>query len=172
MPPYNPYAINQPQQEQQQQQGMSPLQGLNMYSQFSGGGEGGLSNLFGGGGGGAAGGEAAAAGGSGGGGSSFLASAGPWAALAAAIIINENEAIEGGYRDEDKGDYALDVVGGKVLEQDVSKRWVPKLFGEDLEHDDLGIGADMLVGSDLATLDFSNAWDTFKNKGLLSKIFG
>lgn len=160
---YNPYMVYPPQQQQQQQQGISPLQGLNLYQQFSGGE--GFGSFFGGGG------AETGAAASGAEGSSFLSSAGPWAALAAAIIANEHEAISGGYRDEDTGDYAQDLLGGKVLEQDFSKRWVPKLFGEDLEHDDLGIGADMLVGADLLTFDFSNAWDTFKEKGLLAKLF-
>lgn len=167
----NPFIVQQPQQEQQQQ-GMSPLQGLNMYQQFAGGEGGGM---FGGGGAATGGGEAAiggeAAAGSGSGGSSFISAAGPWAALAAAIIANESEAKRGGYRDEDKGEYFKDLAGGKVLEQDMSKRWIPKLFGEDLEHDDLGLGGDTLASADLLTLDFSNAWDTFKNKGILSKIF-
>ena len=177
--------------EQQQQQGgvqafaeglgpegMAGLQGL-----FGGGAGGGGSALaagsvvdagaVGGGAGAAAGtGGTSAAGGAAGGGSSWIATAGPWAALAAAIIANEHEAKEGGYRDEDTGDYAKDVLGGKVLEQDVSQRWTTKLFGEDLKNDHFGLGGDMVAGADLATFDFSNAWDAFKNKGVLSKIFG
>lgn len=46
----NPYALQQPPQQQGQQQGMNPMQGLQMYQQFAGGqGGGGLSGLFGGG---------------------------------------------------------------------------------------------------------------------------
>lgn len=153
-------------QQQQPQGGFNPLQGLQAYGQFSGQG-GGLGSFFGGGS--SAGGSAA--GSSAGGGSSALASAGPWAALAAAIIANESSARRGGYRDEDTGDYLQDLFGGKVLEQDVQQRFLPKLVGEDFEDDVLGLGADASVAADLSTFDFSNAWDTFKEHGLLSKLF-
>jgi len=160
--PYNPFITTQPQQQQQGMGGINPLQGFQAYSQFSG--QGGLGSLFGGGSSGGA-----AAGGSSGG--SALASAGPWAALAAAIIANESSARDGGYRDEDTGDYLQDLFGGKVLEQDFNQRFLPKLVGEDFEDDKLGLGADASVAADLSTFDFSNAWDTFKDHGLLSKLF-
>lgn len=146
--------------QQQQGGGMSPMQGFNLYQKFSGG-EG-----FMGGGGGAAGGEAA-----GGGFGEAMSSAGPWAALAAAIIANEHEAREGGYRSEDDGDYAQDVLGGKVLEQDLNKRWLPDMFGEDLKHDDTGLGGDMKIGAELSSLDFGNALKSLKG-GTLGKLWG
>lgn len=108
--------------------------------------------------------SAGAAGGSSAGG--MLASAGPWAALAAAILINENEAREGGYRDEDDWEYAKDLFGGKVLSQDINERWSPKLFGDD----DYGFGGDMEVFGELSTLDFSNAWDKLKNDSTIAKL--
>lgn len=64
--------------------------------------------------GGAAGGGAAAGGSAAGG----IASGGPWALLAAAIIGNETHARKKGRRNENKGKHALDLVTGKVLEQD------------------------------------------------------
>jgi len=164
--PFNPFVTTQPQQQQQGMGGINPLQGFQAYSQFSG--QGGLGSLFGGGAGGTGG---TAAGSSAGGGSSALASAGPWAALAALIVANESGAREGGYRDEDTGEYLQDLFGGKVLEQDFNQRFLPKLVGEDFEDDKLGLGADASVAADLSTFDFSNAWDTFKDHGLLSKLF-
>lgn len=164
----NPFETAPPQQ-QQQQGGMNPLQGLQMYNQIAGGGQGGFMGI-GGGGGGAASGSAAgsAAGGAGtagGGAGSMLASAGPWAALAAVIIGNETAAKKAGRRSEDDGQYAQDLITGKVLTQD-APYYSKKLFGDD----DLGLGGDMQAGADLLTLDFSNAWDTFKDQGTLSKI--
>lgn len=63
--------------------------------------------------GGAAGG--AAAGGSAAGG---IASGGPWALLAAAIVGNEVNAKKKGRRSDDNGQYAMDLISGKVMEQD------------------------------------------------------
>lgn len=98
----------------QQGGGMNPMQAYSNYQKFSGqGGQG----IFGGGGGGgaAAGAEGAAAGGEGG---SMLASAGPWAALAAVIAGNEINARKEGRRDDDKATHLMDAFSGKVLEQD------------------------------------------------------
>lgn len=106
-------------------------------------------------------------GGAGSGGASSLSAAGPWALLAAAIIGNEREGIRQGYRSDNPYDYAKDVLGGKVLEQDVHQRWTPKFFGSDK----YGFGADSNMGADLATLDFGNAWKTLKNDSTLSKLF-
>jgi hypothetical protein len=164
----NPFVVEQPQPEQQQA-GMNPLQGLQAYQQFSGGG------MFGGG---AAGGGAGAAsgsagsaaggagGGAAGGGSSALASAGPWAALAAVIIANEYGAKEGGRR-RSGSDYYKDLLGGKVLEQD-APYWSQKMFGSS---DKAGLGADFEAGAELATLDFSNFFDKAK-QGTLGKLLG
>lgn len=107
-----------------------------------------------------------ASGGGAAGGSGWLASAGPWAALAAAILVNENEAREGGYRDEDDWEYAKDLFGGKVMSDDINYRWSPKLFGDD----DYGFGADMEIAGELSSWDFSNAWDKLKNDSTLAKL--
>lgn len=107
------------------------------------------------GGGAAAGGSAAgsAGGAAGGSGASMLSTLGPWAALAAIIYANEREARRGGYRSEDDTQYAKDVLGGKAFEQDVSKRWAPKLesmWG--------GLGSQAQAAADFGTGDFSNAF--------------
>lgn len=125
MPGYSPFStqnpyLTMPPQQQQQQQGMDPLQGLNMYQQFSGaggaaagaeglgggmaqiGGEGALFSDMGG----------AAGGGEG------MAAAGPWALLAAAILANESEAKKGGRRSEDESTHYKDMLTGEVLNQD------------------------------------------------------
>ena len=148
-------------QPQQQQQGMNPMQGFNMYQQFAGGGSAT---------GGTAGGSAA-----GGGGGSWMASAGPWAALAAIIAINEDQALQGGYRDEDHADYALDLFDGKVFEQDMNQRW--SKYGDKMD-DKLGtnVGDTMRTMGELSTFDFSNAGKSFEDtlkkdplvKGILS----
>jgi len=114
-----------------------------------------------------------AAGGAGGGGG--LAAAGPWAALAAVIGINEEEARKSGYRDDNSTDRVKDIFSSKVLEQD-AERWSDMAFGKDGEHgwfgkdDEYGLGADGEMLADVMTLDFSNAWDTFKNDSSLSKL--
>ena len=165
----NPYATQEPQQQQ-----AMPLQGLGGFGGMGGmpgmgGAETGAGGLVGGGSAGSAstagagGTQAAGSASSGGGG---FASAGPWALLAAVIIGNEYNARKGGYRSEDDKQYAKDVFGGKVVEQDVNQRWVPKAFGKDK----YGFGGDTEIWGELSTLDFSNAWDKFKNKGTFSKL--
>lgn len=177
--------LNQPQVQTQQQQSQSPSMNMNMMEKFmpSGGagadpygfgsadpfstasyagGEGAVSGAS------TAGGSGGAAGGSSWG--SMASSAGPWAALAAVIAINENEANGGGYR-HDGADYWGDLFGGKVLEQDMNQRWLPDMFGEDMKHDDYGFGGDMKAGSELLSLDFSNALESLKG-GTIGKLLG
>lgn len=161
----NPFSTV-PQQAQQQQQGISPLQGLQMYNQFAGGE--GLGGMMGGG---SSAGASSAGGSAGGGAGSAMASAGPWLALLAVIAANENEATSGGYRQDDPVKYAQDLLSGKVGEQDFQQRWIPMVFGEDLKHDKTGLGADTAVGADLATLDFGNALEGLK-EGTLGKVLG
>lgn len=138
----------------------------------SGGGMG-LSSMFGGSSAGAssgaAGGSAASGGSSAAGGGSALASAGPWAALAAVIAVNEHNAKKGGYRDEDDKEYAKDLIGGKVLEQDLNQRWLPKAFGKNLENDKTGIGHEMKAGGEFLTGDFSNGFKALED-GTIGKI--
>lgn len=124
------------------------------------------------GGGSAAAGGGAAAGGAAAGGMGGLAAMGPWGLLAAAIIGNETYAKKKGYRDEDSTGYMKDLIGGKVLEQDVEKRWSPKvdnMFGGTGEK--LGLGGDMRVGANLMTGDFSNAFKGLFKDSSISKIF-
>lgn len=105
------------------------------------------------------GGEAAAGGGEAAvGGESAMAGAGWWALLAAVIVGNEDKSRQEGYRDEDHGDWALDALGGKVVEQDVDKFADKGNFEGTMLHDSMQFGAD------LATLDFSNAWDLAKEE--------
>lgn len=171
---------SRPQQEPAQQGGGSPMDLAGMAQMFGGEGAaagGGTATTAGGGAaGGSAGagagvsGGAGAGGGAAAGGESAFAAAGPWAALAAVIIANESEARDGGYRSEDDSEYAEDIITGEVLQQDVEERWLPKIFGEDLENDDTGLGGDTLAATQFATGDFGEAWNTFKEDGVLGKI--
>lgn len=135
---------------------------------FGGGGAGG-----GAGGAGAAGGGGAAAGGggsaAGGGASSGIAAAGPWAALAAAIVVNEKSARNGGHR-RDGWQYGKDLIGGKVLEQDANSRWQQKLGG--YNDDKTGLLNDAGAGAEFTTFDFSNGFKKLKNGGTPGKILG
>lgn len=167
----NPYAMEQP-----QQQGGMPQMPFGLMNMFGGEG-GGFGGMLGGGAaptgsvGGAAGGSAGASvGGSAGGGAGAggMSAAGPWALLAAVIVANEYNAKKGGYRSTDDKQYAKDVLGGKVVSQDVDNRWAPKLFGN---NDKYGFGADMKIWGDLSTLDFGNAWDKFRKDGTAAKLF-
>lgn len=106
----------------------------------------------------AAGGGAAAGGSAAGGG---LAAAGPWAALIAAIGLNENYQKKSGNRDQGTYKQIEHAITGKVVEDDAS------VWGEKIDKGNkLGIKGDMEVGADFATFDFKNA---FKN---LDQTFG
>lgn len=170
----SPQAQMMDQPQQQQGGGLN----LNMLNQFTGGGAAGgdvygfgaadpfATSSYAGGEGALAGGEAA-----GGGFGEMASSAGPWALLAAAIISNEYNAKKGGYRNEDDWGYAQDVIGGKVLEQDLNQRWLPQIFGEDLKNDSTGIGSDMKFVGELNSLDFGNALEALK-EGTIGKLLG
>ena len=140
-----------------------------------GGGGFGLSSIFGGGsaagggaGAGAAGGSSAA-GGAASSGAGGLASAGPWAALAAVIIANESNARDNDYRNKDDKKYAQDLLGGAVLEQDLNQRWLPKIYGKDLKNDKLGLGHDQKAIGEFGSGDFSNGFKALED-GTLGKI--
>lgn len=183
------YELEPPQQ--QQGGGLNLNQAMNIYDMFAGGG--GAGGVTGGGlnygvasspaagggtwygpfaeggfasGGGAAGGASGASS-AGGGMGSALASAGPWAALAALIIGNEREAREHGFRSEDDTQYAKDLLGGKVFEQDVSQRWAPKL-----ESAWGGSGSMAKAAADFGTLDFSNAFSNLNQSMKDDPIIG
>lgn len=70
-------------------------------------------------GGGAAGGAGAGAAGGG------MAAAGPFAALAALIMLNEADSKKRGLRSENQGEYTKDLLTGKVLTQDIEGKWGP-----------------------------------------------
>lgn len=67
---------------------------------------------------GALGSESGALSGTGGGGGSWMASAGPWAALAAAIAWNEDNSRKQGRRADSRGERIQDALSGKALELD------------------------------------------------------
>lgn len=140
----------------------------------AGGGGFGLSSIFGGGGSAAGGGAGAAGGSSAAGGAASsgaggLASAGPWAALAAVIIANESNARDNDYRNKDDKKYAQDLLGGAVLEQDLNQRWLPKIYGKDLKNDKLGLGHDQKAIGEFGSGDFSNGFKALED-GTLGKI--
>ena len=179
----NSNAMNTAQPQQAQQgMGIDPSTAMSIYSKFAGSGSAssaggsesgmGLGSFFGGGSGAASGGAASggsAAGGSTAGSSSIggaAAAAGPWAALAAIIGVNEKSARNGGHR-RDGWQYGKDLIGGKVLEQDANGRWAQKLGGYD--DDKTGLLNDAGAGAEFTTLDFSNGFKKLKN-GTTGKI--
>lgn len=151
--------LNEQKPQQQSQQGGLPPLGL--INQFSGG------NSFFGGLGGQAGGGSAAGGGT----SSALASAGPWAALAAAIALNENYQGNIGNRDDESftGETALT---GRALYKDAPG------WGEKADDILPGLGSgirsagalsspyDLVAGDGL-----SDFWDEAKRGGTIGSIF-
>lgn len=141
---------------QQSSVGMDPSMGM------------GAMQAFGGGSGGAAGGGAAAgtSGGSSAAGSG-VAAAGPWAALAAIIAVNEKSARNGGHR-RDGADYAKDLASGKVLSQDVNERWVPKLGG--YENDKTGLLHDAGAGAEFLSLDFKDGFKKLADGGTAKQV--
>ena len=142
------------QQAQQSSVGMDPSMGM------------GAMQAFGGGSGGAAGGAAGTSGGSSAAGSG-VAAAGPWAALAAIIAVNEKSARNGGHR-RDGADYAKDLASGKVLSQDVNERWVPKLGG--YENDKTGLLHDAGAGAEFLSLDFKDGFKKLADGGTAKTV--
>ena len=139
---------------QQSSVGMDPSMGM------------GAMQAFGGGSGGAAGGAAGASGSSSAAGSG-VAAAGPWAALAAIIAVNEKSARNGGHR-RDGADYAKDLASGKVLSQDVNERWVPKLGG--YENDKTGLLHDAGAGAEFLSLDFKDGFKKLADGGTAKTV--
>ncbi len=139
---------------QQSSVGMDPSMGM------------GAMQAFGGGSGGAAGGAAGTSGGSSAAGSG-VAAAGPWAALAAIIAVNEKSARNGGHR-RDGADYAKDLASGKVLSQDVNERWVPKLGG--YENDKTGLLHDAGAGAEFLSLDFKDGFKKLADGGTAKTV--
>ena len=139
---------------QQSAGGMDPSMGM------------GAMQAFGGGSGGSAGGAAGTSGSSSAAGSS-VAAAGPWAALAAIIAVNEKSARNGGHR-RDGADYAKDLASGKVLSQDVNERWVPKLGG--YENDKTGLLHDAGAGAEFLSLDFKDGFKKLADGGTAKTV--
>lgn len=124
-PPTGATQWTQPPPQQQQPQQMAPQQMMQMANTYNTaapmfGGQ----PLWGGGAasGGTAGGASAAGGGSGAG--SMMASAGPWAALAAIIAANESKQQGDGNRGNSNSEWAMDSLTGKNLERDMD-RYLP-----------------------------------------------
>ena len=69
--------------------------------------------------------------------SSAMAAAGPWAALAAAIVANETYQNKSGNRPNNNKDYAGELATGKVLERDAERylgKWGGKAAGAMTPH--------------------------------------
>lgn len=153
------------QQPEQQQQGIDPSTAMNIGQQFmgsgaaatTGGGNAAMGNLMASKGIGSAG--TVGGGGMSGGGSSAMSAAGPWAALAAVIAINEYNAKGGGYRAEDEGQYTQDLFSGEVLGQDMEQRWLPKLGFEE------GSKANKWISHLIHPIsaDLGESWESFKD---------
>jgi long-subunit fatty acid transport protein len=155
--------LQYPQQppHQQQQQGMDPGSMMNIGSKFMGGGAATGSQATGNTMAAEGIGSAGTTGGGGwaGGGSSAVSSAGPWAALAAIIMINEYNAVGGGYRSEDKGKYTQDLFSGEVLGQDLEQRWLPKLGLDEGSKENKW--ASHLIHP--ISADLGESWESFKD---------
>jgi len=103
--------------------------------------------------GGAAGGAGGASGGAGG-----LSAAGPWAALAAAVFMNEKYQRKHDNRDTgSKGMFDL-LSGNKIVERDADT------WGEKIDSGNkLGLKGDYQLAGDITSFDFSNAFKGLKN---------
>lgn len=126
-----------------------------------------LGNMFGMGGGGASAGGGGAAGGAGGG----LAAAGPWAALAAIIGLNEEHSRKKGLRAENRGERLRDQLTGKVVTQDIEGKWGPmmdKWTGGRMSK--YGFTGDMKGASQLASGRFGPGLKTFMKEGTPGKL--
>lgn len=126
-----------------------------------------LGGMFGGGGAGGGGGIGGASGGFGGG----AAAAGPWAALAAAIMLNEEHSRKKGLRAENRGERLRDQLTGKVVTQDIEGKWGPmmdKWTGGRMSK--WGLTGDMKGASQLASGRFGPGFKTFMKEGTPGKL--
>lgn len=115
--------------------------------------------------GGAAGGSAA------GGMGSAAAAAGPWAALAAIIMINEEDSRKKGLRSENRGERTRDQLTGKVLTQDIEGKWGPMLdkwTGGNFSK--LGFQGDAKGASQIASGRIAPGIKSLWNEGTIKKI--
>lgn len=149
--------------------GGSGAVGGSTFAAGAGSTAGGLGGALGGGGaaaGGAAGGGAAA-GGMGG----AAAAGGPWAALAAIIMINEEDSRKKGLRSENRGQRTKDQLDGKVLTQDIEGKWGPmfdKWTGGNFSK--LGFQGDAKGGSQIASGRIGPGIKSLWNEGTVGKI--
>lgn len=112
----------------------------------------------------------AAGGGAGGSGSSMVASAGPWAALALAILGNEHNSKRRGFRSDNDGQYARHLLSGHVLTQDIDKKWGPSIDKRTGgKFSDWGLKGDAMVASQAASLRPKAAWDSLTKESSLAK---
>lgn len=92
------------------------------------------------------------------GGASSLASAGPWAALIAAIVGNESYQKKKGNRSEGSKYWTDLLTGNKIVERDADT------LGEKIDPGNkIGLKGDWQVAGDLTSLDFSNAFKGLKD---------
>lgn len=150
--------LSEQQPSQQDGLGVDPSMAMGAMQSFGGSSATGTT-------GGAAGGSAAAGGGSSMG--SGVAAAGPWAALAAIIAVNEKSARNGGHR-RDGADYAKDLASGKVISQDMNERWAPKLGGYD--NDKTGLLHDAGAGAEFLSLDFKDGFKKLADGGTAKTV--
>lgn len=113
-----------------------------------------------------------AAGGAGGGGmGSMLSSAGPWAALAAAIYMNEKDSDKKGLRDKDPWGRTKDTLTGKVLVDDIEGKWGPKL--DDWtggKFSDSGLKGDWVGGAKIAGGNLKGGLQDLYKEGIAGKV--
>ncbi len=99
----------------------------------------------------------------GGSGSSAMASAGPWAALAAAIYLRETNARDKGHRAEDDKTYAVDAATGNLGMQDLELA-NQKYLGNS------ALGNDVTGMTDFSQGDFGNGFSSIR-EGVASPVF-
>jgi len=136
---YMAWLMRQEEEKKQSSQGGGPPPGsMQVAQQFMGGGE-------------------AAAGSGGGGGGGAMAGAAPWAALAAAIAINESEQNKAGNRPDSRGNRLTEGLTGESLTRDVDRLTGDnKIAGWAADHGNpKGLGRNMEKGL--------KPWELFKD---------
>ena len=113
----------------------------------------------------------AASGGAAGGMGGAMAAAGPWAALAAIIMANEEDSRKKGLRAENRGERTRDQLTGKVVTQDIEGKWGPmfdKWTGG--KGTKWGLNADAKGASQVMSGRIGPGLKTMWKEGTLSKI--
>lgn len=148
--------------------GGSGTVGGSTFAAGAGGGSGALGGALGGG---ATSGGAAAGGGAASGMGGAAAAAGPWAALAAIIMINEEDSRKKGLRAENRTERTKDQLTGKVLTQDIEGKWGPmfdKWTGGNFSK--LGFQGDAKGASQIASGRFAPGIKSLWNEGTIGKL--